>query len=237
MKNDHVEILGITPACDFPECLALCSSVEICETDKLCIPCIKPDIESILQVKVHLLLTSKKTICTPVGEKIIVDGVKRIRIMYVADEPCQPVHSAQFDIPFCFYILLKEPHDKVVDVYTAIEHISICQLNCRCFNISIIIFACAVNNKQYYHEADVGYNLNYKPYDNCEQTYDCKSHYGCCDCKPHHNCKLYYVCHDCKPDCKSHHNYNDCKPCHQDKLVHSFKKHFNHISSIWNAAR
>jgi hypothetical protein len=47
------------------------------------------------------------------------------------------------------FVLLKDWEGKLVDIFTGIEHISIHQLDGRCFTVSIIIFACPIFKKKH----------------------------------------------------------------------------------------
>ncbi|MCY6483167.1 DUF3794 domain-containing protein [Clostridium aestuarii] len=83
------------------------------------IPCQKPEIESVDRVFVRVKIISKKVIDTPdsetveneegtllTGKKLIVEGILKQKIVYTALLPDQPVHSANFDIPFSAFIVL-----------------------------------------------------------------------------------------------------------------------------------
>lgn len=203
MKNSAIEITGITPVNEYPKLSSHCPNIEICETDQLCLPCQKLNMESILQVFVNISVKSLKMICTPIGNKLVVDAIKHIKLMYVAEDSCQTVHSAHFDVPFCFYILLNELTDEVIDVYTAIEHISVYQLDCRCFVISLIIFACPeIKKKHKYH-----HYYSKCGYISCKTPIDCdSSHDACMDCTTikdctHNNNNSQQVCKINKKHC------------------------------------
>ncbi|MBF8984556.1 DUF3794 domain-containing protein [Lutibacter sp. B2] len=178
MRNDCIEITGITPYDRFPDCLPHHPCAQICETDKLCIPRKKPDIESICQVFADVSVSSYKIIGTPVGKKLVIEGMKHIKVLYVGDEPCQNMHCAHFEVPFCMFVLLKDIDCEVVDVFTGIEHIGVHQLDCRCFTVSIIIFACPIFKKKHNH---------------------CKDHVTCntqVNCDVHVNCYSKNLCKD-----------------------------------------
>ncbi|MFA9422062.1 MAG: DUF3794 domain-containing protein [Sedimentibacter sp.] len=201
--SNYIEILGITPASSFPKCLSNIPSNQICETDILCIPEQKPSIESILQVKADIHICSHEIICTCVGEKLVIEGVKHISIMYVADVPCQSVHSAHFDIPFCMFILLNENKFKVINIFTAIEDIKAIQLDSRHFSISLIIFACPEFNKNSNHCKADDYHCN-----DCHME-DRKSVFYKYKCKYHDDCE--YKNGDeslCPSPCKTYHQNN-----------------------------
>lgn len=148
MNKDLIEICGVTPSCDFPKFGPDYPCTEISDTDNLCIPCKKPDIKDILQIWVSVSICSIKTLCTPVGKKLVINGIKHVKIMYVANNSCETVHCAHFEIPFCSFILLKHWCSKIIDICTAVEHVCIHKHNSRCFCLSTIIFICPIFKKK-----------------------------------------------------------------------------------------
>lgn len=176
MKNDLIEICGITSPSSFPQCEAGCPCTEICETDKLFIPSEKPSIEDILQVFVTVSILSYKVISTPIGEKLVINGCKRIKAMYTAKDICQTVHTAHFEVPFCTFILLKKHIGKIIDISTAVEYVDVCPLNQRAFYISTIIFLCPVFKKQTSNSASWMFNddNNFNNCNNCNDYSDDK---------------------------------------------------------------
>jgi len=84
----------------------------------LTIPSVKPDIEEILEVIADVEITYTNVIKTPIvisyegqeltGWKLIVEGVLRQKVVYIADEPTQSVHAAEFDVPFSTFLVLSK---------------------------------------------------------------------------------------------------------------------------------
>jgi len=84
--------------------------------ENLTIPPQKPDAEDILEVLTSVEITSQTVIKTPVvtsyegqrltGWKVIVEGKLKQKIVYIADEPSQSVHAAEFDVPFSTFLVL-----------------------------------------------------------------------------------------------------------------------------------
>lgn len=62
--------------------------------------------------------------------------------MYTAADSCQSVHTAQFALPICIFTLLKDSCHNVEDVCTAIEYVSIHQVDYRCVFVSTLILFC-----------------------------------------------------------------------------------------------
>lgn len=110
--RDLVEISGIADT--FPTCPKAFTEMSIMEN--ITIPVPKPDIEQILRVIAEIKVISKRVVETPIGKSssgIVSTGVKLIielglkeKIVYVADEPSQPVHAAEFEKIFSSYIIL-----------------------------------------------------------------------------------------------------------------------------------
>lgn len=176
MQNDCIEITGITPDDMYPKLCQHCyhhyPHIQICETDKLCIPKNKPNIESICQVFVSTSIKEYKIICTPFGKKLVIEGKKHIKIIYTADEPCQNMHCAKFEIPFCTYVLLKNICKEIIDVFIGIEYINVHQINCNCFTISLIFNAIPIFKKE---------KIVCDKKNTCNPQVNCDIHINCCN--------------------------------------------------------
>ncbi|MCY6483170.1 DUF3794 domain-containing protein [Clostridium aestuarii] len=191
MKDNLVKVNGITPIDKFPPCPANHPCIEICKTDKLCIPCKKPDIKDICEIFVDISICDFKTINTPMGKKLVIEGIEHIKIVYTADTPCQNVHSAHFNVPFCTFVLLKNICRKVVDVYAAVEYASVKLIDCKCFAISTIIFICPLFQK--------------KPHHHCNENNDCY----CTDYTYCSNDHCLHECNNIEFDYDNSDSYND----------------------------
>jgi hypothetical protein len=104
MLQNFIDIVGVSDSSDFPiiGVLDRYNQFEVEET--LTIPDEKPDIEQITQVLIESKITDYKTIITPTGLKVILNGELTQKVIYVANEPTQSVHSAEFVKPFCDFI-------------------------------------------------------------------------------------------------------------------------------------
>lgn len=178
MSNEHIQISGISTISDYPDCQHKHPCKEFCETDKLCIPCQKPDIKDIIEIVVSVSITCFKIICTSEGKKLIIDGLKHIKLLYSADKSCESVHCAHFEIPFCQFILLTNPCDTVACIKTAIEHISVHKINCRDFAVSTIILLCPICERPHYDED----HCNPCDEDNHHKHFTCNEDYNSKDC-------------------------------------------------------
>lgn len=91
----------------------------------LSIPELKPDMEEINSVTISVDIFRKEVVVVPVsptdadgnlipnlegkvstGRKLIIEGQLCQKVIYTADEPSQPVHGAEFYVPFSAYIVV-----------------------------------------------------------------------------------------------------------------------------------
>lgn len=93
----------------FPQgCEILCSRQFMVE-ECLELPCTKPDIERLVDVRVQASIESYKLFDSPRGKKMFIKGKLEQDIYYIAEAPCQPVHAVHFctsfrtfmDLSFC----------------------------------------------------------------------------------------------------------------------------------------
>lgn len=88
-------------------------------------------------------LQFKKSYARLWGESSLFTGSNALKIMYVAAEPRQTVHSAHFDLPFSLFLLLRDEHLDVTEVSTLIEDISVLSVDCRRLTVSTLLFTYA----------------------------------------------------------------------------------------------
>lgn len=121
----------------------------------LYLPCQKPNIEDINDIKASVKIKKSNVIKTCIGKssegqilsgyKLIVHGDIDQIIEYVADEPTQSVHSAHYSAPFSSYIVL--PNDFIlgskVDVEGIVEEIYYNKIDERCFFKNVLLLVVA----------------------------------------------------------------------------------------------
>lgn len=151
--NNLVEYAGLA---DFlPSLPSLCSFKQLTVTGTACIPQAKPDMEQIIKVIAEIVITNTRVIRTPIGKslegqiltgkKLIIEGLVREKLEYVAALPEQAVHAAHFELPFSTFIVL--PADFVmgtpIAVASYIEDIYVKQVSSREVfkNISLLLVA------------------------------------------------------------------------------------------------
>lgn len=104
MLRDFINIIGVNDVSEFPALTPLNRYRQFTVEENLKIPAEKPDIEQITSVLVEAKVTNFRTIATPTGLKVIIDGILNQKVVYTANEPTQSVHSAHFTKGFCTYI-------------------------------------------------------------------------------------------------------------------------------------
>lgn len=149
MACKSIEILGITPSARFPHCPPNHPSTQMCEIDKLCIPCPNPSMHELLEVCVNVTICSSKEICTPIGRKLVIEGNRQIKVKYSTDDPCHSVYSAHFEIPFCTFIVIGDIKHEIVEVCTVVEDIIVRCLDDRHLTVTSIIFFSPVFEKEH----------------------------------------------------------------------------------------
>lgn len=130
-RSGIVEVIGL---CDVSSIdISSLAWTQISIPEVFTLPVQKPNIESIEKVFENVRIISKRIVNTPdsggvqnaegtmlTGRKLIVEGLLQQKIIYTADEPTQPVHSAEFCFPFSAFIVVDsatdDPNEFCVDV-------------------------------------------------------------------------------------------------------------------------
>lgn len=154
-------LLKITGVCDEDKIKALVTKngelwTEMYIPEILCIPEQKPDIEQLLSISSKACIISQKVIRTPdpitrptnqeglllTGKKLIIEGILKQKIIYVADVPEQSVHAAHFDVPFSAFIIVNSDTclTTTFDIKLCIEDIFACINNPRQIFKNITLF-------------------------------------------------------------------------------------------------
>lgn len=96
----------------------------------------KPDVSEVVSV----YKTVKVDNVSVLKDKVIVDGTLTLQVIYVADDPAQPVHHTQGELPFTTYVEVPgaEPGMNVkVDV--EIEDVKVTRANSRVLNVTAVL--------------------------------------------------------------------------------------------------
>lgn len=180
---EKVCIEGITDIECYPQYRENMHVKQVLEDDMLCLPSKKPNIESLNEVYVSICVKGYKIINTILGPKLIINGIKKVKIVYTSDNSVQSVHSSHWEIPFCEFILLDKLNldsrlIKVADIFIGVEDIIIKYFNCRVIDISIlfviipILMDCSKQKNIYSNNSNNEYLTNkyYHPLNNCDNS-------------------------------------------------------------------
>ena len=116
MLQNFIDIAGIADPSTFPIITPTDRYKQFGVEEALTIPAAKPGMEQITQVLAEALITGYRVIITPTGLKIIIDGTLTQKIIYVANDIVQSVHSAEFIKNFCNFITI----DLVIPANTSV---------------------------------------------------------------------------------------------------------------------
>ena len=155
---ENISIVGITPLDHYPCRESLTSCKQCLGIDNVSIPRQKPSIESIIEIKVSICVEEYRLLNTILGPKVIISGVKRIKIIYTALNCEQSIHSAHWEIPFYEFVLIKdlcfnECETGLNSVFIGIEDVDINYYNERYIEIAILFIICPniIYNKNQNH--------------------------------------------------------------------------------------
>lgn len=127
--NCNAELIDISGLCNPMDVTNVISQypywIQMNVPETLTIPEQKPDVEQINSVNVSVDIIRKEVVKVPVspvdangeyisnlegkvstGRKLIIEGLLCQKVVYTANEPEQPVHSAHFYVPFSSYIVV-----------------------------------------------------------------------------------------------------------------------------------
>lgn len=105
-----IQINGITNPIDFPILLPVLNyETEVVVNEEWQIPCGKPDISTLETVNLNAEITNYKVIQTPMGFKVIIDGLVNQTVFYTDDSSAQGLHSAHHSEPFSTFIEITLP--------------------------------------------------------------------------------------------------------------------------------
>lgn len=146
-----ISISGITPLDHYP----IKSSMKNCKQNmksfKVHIPCQKPDIESINDIKISICINDYKIIKTVLGLKVVLNLSFNIKAIYTSLTEEQSVHSAHWDINFCDFILYQNNHNCTLgnlnpNLFVGIEDLYVCSFDTRSIEFSLLYIICSSLN-------------------------------------------------------------------------------------------
>ncbi|MDR3561296.1 MAG: hypothetical protein P4N59_07650 [Negativicutes bacterium] len=140
---------GLPEDCMSEECPEFC--IQLCETDRLPIPCHDPDIQEIVRLDIKIKTHKFRTIATAAGKKLVIHALKKIEVIFKSGGVRFVSH---FVIPFCTFILLDDKEEKVSEIRYVIEDSEIFLLDRRSVTLSTVIFVCPEFHKKHGPEGD-----------------------------------------------------------------------------------
>lgn len=150
MIND-VSIVGITPLDYYKDKCSIKNCKQNIKSIELCVPCKKPDMESVNEIKVSFCVNGYKTLNTILGLKLLIDITCNIKVIYTALNEEQSLHSAHWSINFCDFILLKNIcHDKFnicdSNIFIGLEDVYVSNFDDRSIDLSLLYIICNNSN-------------------------------------------------------------------------------------------
>lgn len=115
MRN-FISITGLVNENDLPHEIKG-QVVQYSETETIFIPDHQPDVKSIFQIIIKVEITNSRKIKTPGGYTIIIDGIKKLKIIYTQNNNSDRANFLDLELPYNTYIELPE--------YTTLENISV----------------------------------------------------------------------------------------------------------------
>lgn len=99
MNRNSIDVEGITPEHKLLE-KSLGMLMQYSEVDYIFIPNYKPNISNLIKINLKIKINHKKIIKSALGETIILDGIKKYKIVYVSDESIEKIISINVNSPF-----------------------------------------------------------------------------------------------------------------------------------------
>lgn len=86
------------------------------DIENLHIPESKPKINSIYEITVNIEVLSNKSIYTPIGKIIVLDGIKKFKILYSENTESKNVSILNLEVPFNTFTELPQGIDDILNV-------------------------------------------------------------------------------------------------------------------------
>jgi hypothetical protein len=138
---------------------------QICETDKLYFSNDNSNFQKIIKTSATVSISSFDIIRNPIGEKIIINGKKHIKIAYTQNDNCSKLLFAKYTVPFCMYIPIESKITKIKNIETSVENVCFHKVSDNMVAVSMIISAWPIF-------IDHSKSIEYTPY---LQHCDCNS--------------------------------------------------------------
>lgn len=120
ISRNSIDISGITPEKELPSKIEG-QVIEYSEVDYIFIPEDKPRVHNIHHLSIHIDLLSNRIIHAPLGTLIVVDGIKKIRLVYIQREHSEKKYSINLQLPYNTFFELPKSNGDItgINVYIA----------------------------------------------------------------------------------------------------------------------
>ncbi len=103
--RNFVKILGITPETELPKKIRG-QIIEYSDIETIFVPDGNPSVKSIYEIMINLEIKSNRTIHTPLGKIIVIDGVKKYKIIYTENDDSEKVNIIHLHVPYNTFVEL-----------------------------------------------------------------------------------------------------------------------------------
>ncbi|MCY6483164.1 DUF3794 domain-containing protein [Clostridium aestuarii] len=110
--RNHIDVEGITPEEQFPTKIKNGQILEYSEIENIFIPKYNTGIKNIFQIVIDVKVTNTKIIDIPLGKMVIIDGVKKIKIIYGGRGHSNKANIVNLELPYNTFFEL--PRDKEI---------------------------------------------------------------------------------------------------------------------------
>lgn len=116
--RNFIHVVGITPDIELPHKING-QIIQYSDIETIYIPKSKPAAKSIFQIMIQVEIKSSRMINAPLFRTIVIDGIKRYKIIYTEKGTSENANFLVIDTPYNTFIQLPEEYDCVekVDVY------------------------------------------------------------------------------------------------------------------------
>ncbi|WMJ80625.1 hypothetical protein RBU49_17760 [Clostridium sp. MB40-C1] len=121
--RNHIDVVGITPEDQLPKKIQNGQVIEYSEVENIFIPRSNSNIKSIYQIVLDVKVTAKRNVNIPIGNIVIIDGFKKIKIIYCDKGRYQKANVLDLKLPYNTFVEMPEGKEvgsvyiKIIDAY------------------------------------------------------------------------------------------------------------------------
>lgn len=103
MVRNFINISGLADEDEIPKNIRG-QILQYSEAQTIYIPKSQPDIKSIFQVMIRVEIKSTRSIFTPIGNTIVIDGIKKLKIIYTQNDDSGKANFLDMELPYNTFI-------------------------------------------------------------------------------------------------------------------------------------